>query len=91
MEATKFNRNIKPFDGEKYGVWKHRVREFLSEINVISVIDKETPDEPEESWLYKNRLARSAIVTYLSDSLLGLVKPDMTAIEIFKSLDAIYE
>lgn len=41
MENSKIKRNIKPFNGEKYSVWKFRIRALLSEMDVIKVIDED--------------------------------------------------
>jgi len=38
-------RNIKPFDGEKYSVWKFRIRTVLAEQDILKVIDSEVPDD----------------------------------------------
>lgn len=37
-------KNIKPFNGEKYSVWKFRIRALLTELDVIEVIDKNEPE-----------------------------------------------
>lgn len=90
MESAKSKRNIRPFDGEKYSVWKFRIRALLSEMDVIKVID----DDPLircSQWEKNNRAAKSVIVEYLTDSYLGFAKENTTAKEILKSLDALYE
>lgn len=91
MENRSVKRNIKPFDGEKYGVWKFRIRAILSEIDALKVIDSEIPDPVTEEWKKQERMAKSVIVEYLSDSFLGFAKEDSTAKEILQSLDKIYE
>lgn len=90
MENLKTKRNIKPFDGEKYTVWKFRIRALLSEMDVLKVID-EDPIIRCNLWEKNNRIAKSIIVEYLSDSYLGFAKEDSTAKEILKSLDVLYE
>lgn len=90
MENSKSKRNIKPFDGEKYSVWKFRIRALLSELDVIKVID----DDPIircSTWEKNNRIAKSVIIEYLSDSYLGFAKEDATAKEILVNLDSLYE
>ncbi|CAB3252695.1 unnamed protein product [Arctia plantaginis] len=91
MENSKLKRNIKPFNGEKYSVWKFRIRALLSEIDVISVIDEEVPATRSQEWITKNCIAKSTIVEYLEDSYLGFAKEEITAKYIFKNLDALYE
>ncbi|CAB3252814.1 unnamed protein product, partial [Arctia plantaginis] len=91
MENSKLKRNIKPFNGEKYSVWKFRIRALLSEIDVISVIDEEVPATRSQEWTTKNCIAKSTIVEYLEDSYLGFAKEEITAKYIFKNLDALYE
>lgn len=90
MENLKTKRNIKPFDGEKYSVWKFRIRSLLIEMDVIKVID-EDPTIRGNLWEKNNRIAKSVIVEYLSDSYLGFAKEDSTARDILKSLDVLYE
>lgn len=91
MDNLKVKRNIKPFDGEKYSVWKFRVRALLTELDVIKVIDDEVPENNLQEWNKAERLARSVIVEYLSDSFLGFAKDGNTAKDIIQSLNAIYE
>lgn len=86
----KLKRNIKPFDGEKYSIWKFRIRALLSEMNVLKVIESD-PIIRDSSWDKSNRIAKSIIVEYLSDSYLGFANEDSTAKDILKSLDALYE
>lgn len=90
MDYSKVKRNIKPFDGEKYSVWKFRIRALLSEIDVIKVID-EDPLPDNESWVKNNKIAKSVIIEYLSDSYLDFAKKDDSAKDILKNLDTLYE
>ena len=91
MESSKVKRNIKPFDGEKYSVWKFRMRSLLNELDVIKVIDEEVPERMTDECIKAEKLAKSVIVEYLSDSFLGFEKTDNTAKQVLQSLDAIYE
>ena len=91
MENSKIKRNIKPFDGEKYNVWKFRVRSLLTELDVLKVIDEPVPTEMTDVWKKAEKVAKSVLVEYLSDSFLGFVKTDISAKEVLLSLDAIYE
>lgn len=90
MDNSKLKRNIRPFDGDKYSVWKLRIRNLLNELEVIKVIDNVVPETPDSEWLKNERVAKNTLIEYLSDSLLGLVA-DKSAKEIFKTLDNIYE
>lgn len=84
-------KNIKVFDGEKYSVWKIRMRALLSELDVIKVIDYETPKVINDEWKRAERIAKGTIVEYLSDSFLNFAKQEYTAKNVFRSLDKVYE
>jgi len=89
MEKSK--RNIKPFDGEKYSVWKFRIKALLTELDVLKVIDDKIPDELDENWNKAERCAKSTIIEHLSDSFLNFATNNNTAREIVKKLDDVYE
>lgn len=88
---VKIKRNIQPFNGERYSVWKFRVRVLLTELSVLNVIDEELPNEPTEQWIRNNIVAKSTIIDYLGDSFLGFAKEQNLARDILKNLDNIYE
>ena len=76
MENSKIKRNIKPFDGEKYNVWKFRVRSLLAELDVLKVIDEPVQTEMTDVWKKAEKVAKSVLVEYLSYSFLGFVKTE---------------
>lgn len=88
MERGK--RNIKPFYGKKYSIWKFRVRALLESGRYLSVIDKEQTKESEEVKRAE-RNAKSLVIEYLSDSFLVFANNGKTAKLIFDNLDTIYE
>lgn len=55
------------------------------------MIDAEKPEPVTEEWRKLERIAKSVLVEYLSDSFLGFAKEESTAKEILQSLDNIYE
>lgn len=57
MESMNAKRNINAFNGEKYSVWKFRIRALLSELNVIYDIDDEAPEKLTEEWNKSERIA----------------------------------
>lgn len=91
MENMSAKRNIKPFNGEKYSVWKYRIRALLTELDVIKVIDSDVPEVPNAAWNKAERIAKSVIIEYLSDSCLSFAKPESSAKDIFNYMDSIYE
>lgn len=91
METLKAKRNIHIFYGEKYSVWKFRIRSLLTELDVIKVIDETIPAELTDEWNKAERIAKSVIVEYLSDSFLGFATSENTARDILTSLDVLYE
>ena len=45
MEHSKLRKNIKPFDGYRYSVWKLRIRNLSNELGVLKVIDNSVPEK----------------------------------------------
>lgn len=84
-------KNISPFRGEKYSVWKFRVKSLLAENDVLFVIEKEKPQEIDEKWTKAERSAKSIIIEFLSNSFLSFADNNSTAKEILEKLDSIYE
>lgn len=91
MENRVNKRNIQPFDGEKYTVWKFRVQSLLFELSVKDVLDRDPPSIISDEWRKKDSTAKSVIVEYLGDSFLSFAKENITAKWIFQNLDTIYE
>jgi len=91
MDANKNRRNIKQFNGERYSIWKFRLRALLSEEEAIKVIDQAAPQDPDQQWQRLERLAKSTIIEYLSDTMIGIVTEEATARNIIEKLDSIYE
>lgn len=48
MDTNKSRRNIRQFDGERYSIWKFRLRAILAEEDALKVIDEEAPVEPDK-------------------------------------------
>ena len=81
--------NIIAFDGDRYSWWKLRLRVLLNELDGLQVIDDETPEKQSDECKISNRVTKSIIVEYLSDSFPGFAKAESTTREIFKSSDVI--
>lgn len=91
-DIIKRKRNIKLFDGEKYNIWKFRVRALIVEEDALQVLDNEKPNKvSEEKWQKRERIAKGSIIQHLSDSMIGFATEQDTARQIFKQLDEIYE
>ena len=88
---TKSKRNIQPFNGEKYSVWKFRIKSLLAELQVLDVIDEAVPENPSAQWIKRNQTAKNTIVEYLSDTYLNFAKDQNRAQEILRELDSICE
>lgn len=84
-------RAIAPFDGEKYSIWKYRVRALIAEENALSVLDKDRPEKPDDSWLKSERIAKGIVIAYLSDTMLSFSSEEDTAKDVIAKLDAIYQ
>lgn len=91
MDRSALKRNIRLFDGEKFSIWKLRIRQLLKELDVLVVIDEERPSELTQEWQKKENVAKNTIIEYLADSLLGLITENCTAKEILSKLSNIYE
>lgn len=91
MEYFKWKRNIQPFSGENYNIWKFRIRSLLSELEVIHVIDQPKPENPDNKWKKSESTAKNVLIEYLSDSCLSYVKPESSTKQIFAVLDNIFE
>lgn len=49
-EKKTLKRNIEPFNGEKYNIWKFRVRALIAEEDALDVLDMDMPDDADEGW-----------------------------------------
>lgn len=91
-DEVKTKRNIKPFNGQKYSIWKLRVRALLDEKDVLHVIDNPLPTAFDDKWDKDDKKAKRIMIEYLSDSMVK--KATITGIharDVFRSYDALYE
>lgn len=72
-------------------LWKFRIKALLSELDVLKVINDEVPAEVDDAWKKAEHCAKSTIIEYLGDSFLSFATGDVTARQILKNLDAVYE
>lgn len=63
----------------------------MGELEVVHIIDKETPTRLDIEWNKKQRIAKNTIKEYQSNSLLGLTSKENTAWQIFLKLSSIYK
>lgn len=91
-DTKKSKRNIKPFDGEKYSIWKYRIRSLIAEEDALKVLDETDPTESDKlgEWAKSERIAKGIIIEYLSDSMLSFSTEADTAKNVMEKLDAIY-
>lgn len=91
-EAKKAKRNIKPFNGEKYSIWKYRIRSLIAEEDALKVLDEVAPTDPKalSNWKRCERIAKGIIIEYLSDSMLSFSTEADTAKQVIHKLDSIY-
>ena len=90
-ETKKIKRNIKPFNGEKYSIWKFRIRALIAEEDALQVLDKDRPETVRDEWKKQERIAKGIIIEHLSDSMIGFATEEDTSRNILQKLDAIYE
>lgn len=78
--------------GKKYIAFKFRIGAILSEIEVIKVIESETPDPDDltDEWIKSERIAKSMPVEHLAELISQICKKS-TAKEILQNLDTIFE
>lgn len=58
MDTNKSRRNIRQFDGERYSIWKLRLRAILAEEDALKVIDEEAPVEPDKKMAKTRTLSQ---------------------------------
>lgn len=91
METLKTKKNIVPFNGQRYSIWKRRIRALLNELDVLKVIDEDPPEMVDDEWNKAERTAKGVIIQFLCDSLLSFAEEHITAKEIVQKLDTLYE
>ena len=50
-------RNIKAFDSDRYSAWKLRIKAYLTELDVIKVIEDAIPSTSTYEWKKAERTA----------------------------------
>ena len=93
MDNKKTKRNIKPFNGDHYSIWKFRIRALIAEEDALRVLDENPPEDIDNwmIWRKMERAAKSCIIEHLSDIMIGIVTEEDTARDILRKLDTIYE
>lgn len=83
-------RNIKPFDGENYNIWKLRIRRFFSEQNLLKVLDNDPPHPITAQWKQLEEKAMNIIFDYVADSHLSYIRGKNSTREIIESFERIF-
>lgn len=89
--SKKARRNIIPFNGSNYSIWKFRIKTLIAEEGASPVLAESPPDELPANWQQMQLTAKSCIIEYLSDVMIGMITEEETAVNILKKLDTIYE
>ena len=91
IERKTTKRNIKPFNGDRYSIWKFRIRALIAEEDALQVLDKNPPESVTVEWQKHERIAKGIIIEHLSDSMIGFATEEDTSGQILQKLDSIYE
>jgi len=84
---------IKPFDGTNFSNWSFRIKLFLEQNHVLSVLDQEPPSDEAllKAYTQEDVKARNIIVQSLADNILPMVKDKRSAKLIMDTLATTYE
>lgn len=83
-------RNIKPFNGDNYLVWKCRLRAIVEQEGALTVLDAEPPEILTDQWTNWERFAKGQIIENIEDSMLGKTPDGATASQILQKFDSTY-
>lgn len=83
-------RNIKPFNGDNYLVWKYRLRAIVEQEGALTVLDEEPPEILTDEWKNWERFAKGQIIEHIEDSMLGEIPEGATASQIIEKFDSTY-
>lgn len=93
MMCNFYVSNIKPFNGNNFITWKHKILILLEEHEVHEQVEKDPEPEKDrdEDWSKKNSKAKSLIVQYLADSHLFYTTGKTTTRAIWLNLVKTFE
>ena len=69
----KGRKNIQPFDGTNYLLWKKRMRMHLEQLGLLHIIDENIPDAPNNKWKSENRKVICEMAEFLDNSHLNYI------------------
>lgn len=74
-EAKKTKRNIKPFNGEKYTIWKIWIRALIAKEEALQVLDEDRPKTVTEKFSNTTVEKQKAVEKQLLRFKLSLMTP----------------
>ncbi|GBM97221.1 Retrovirus-related Pol polyprotein from transposon TNT 1-94 [Araneus ventricosus] len=85
------NPQIVKLNANNYSVWKFKMEMILIKEDLFHLIEDDTPSQPDEKYIKKDRQARAIINLCIEDSQIIHIKYETTAKATWNKLKAIHE